>query len=86
MTMDNKDKARFLKVLNGMAEIYSKQLSNEEILLWWAALKNKWEIDDFEDAAVKLISECQFMPSPYEFDQLRKANQCKIINFPNGAT
>jgi hypothetical protein len=73
--MDNNDKSRFLKVLNGMAAMKSKQLSNEAILLWWAALKDKWDIDDFEDAAAILITECQFMPSPYEFEQLRKANQ-----------
>ena len=33
---------------------------------------NDWPIDDFRDAAGYLIKNCQFMPAPYDFEQLRK--------------
>ncbi len=34
-------------------------------------MKN-WSIDDFRDAAGYLLKNCQFMATPYDFEQLRK--------------
>ncbi len=34
-----------------------------------------WPIDDFRDAAGYLLKNCQFMPAPYDFEQLRKKGE-----------
>jgi hypothetical protein len=42
--------------------------------LYWLAMQS-WELDEFKQAAVHLLSNCQFMPTPYDFEQLRKAGR-----------
>ncbi len=34
-----------------------------------------WSIDGFKDAAGYLLKNCQFMPAPYDFEQLRKKGE-----------
>ena len=36
---------------------------------------NDWLIDEFRDAASYLVKNCQFMPTPYDFEQLRKKSE-----------
>lgn len=69
------DKQAFVAVLVGLAAIKpGKGLTPEALEIWWAAMA-RWELDEFKSAAAHLASSIQFMPSPYDFEQLRKAGE-----------
>lgn len=70
------DKAEFLRVLNGLAMIKpgNAKLTEEVLDLWWAAMRD-WTIADFKAAATHLAKSVEFMPSPFHFEQLRKAGR-----------
>jgi hypothetical protein len=68
------DRPEFLRTLNGVAAIKGKDLTPEALNVWWGAMA-AWSIEDFKAAASHLVSACQFMPSPYDFAQLRKAGE-----------
>lgn len=72
--MQPTDRVEFVRVLNGLAAIKRVDLTPEAIDLWWSAM-SRWSIDDFKAAASHLVSSSQFMPSPYDFQQLRSAGQ-----------
>ncbi len=72
--MDSSDREEFLQVLNGLAAIKSKELTKEAYELWWQSMKD-WSIGDFKEAAGYLLKNCQFMPTPYDFEQLRKKGE-----------
>lgn len=73
--MQSTDRVDFVRVLNGLAAIKRVELTKEAIDLWWAALSPRWELADFKGAASHLVTSCQFMPTPYDFEQLRKAGE-----------
>lgn len=71
--MQPHDKAEFLQILNGLAAIKpNAKLTREGLKVWWLAMES-WTIEEFRAAAGKLASLIEFMPSPYHFDQLKKA-------------
>lgn len=70
--MQPTDRAEFAQVMNGMAAIKGRDLTPEALKLWWAALAD-WSIDEFKAAAAHLLKACAFMPTPYDFEQLRRA-------------
>ena len=72
--MDSSDRPEFARVLNGLAAIKRVDLTKEAYELWWRTMKD-WPISDFEDAAGYLLKNCQFMPTPYDFEQLRKKGE-----------
>ena len=72
--MDSGDRPEFVRVLNGLAEIKRADLTKDSYELWWQSMKN-WSIDDFRDAAGYLLLNCKFMPTPYDFQQLRKKGE-----------
>lgn len=72
--MQPADRAEFMRTLNGLAAIKGKELTTEALTLWWQAM-SQWSIDDFKAAASHLVGACQFMPTPYDFEQLRKAGE-----------
>ena len=72
--MDNNDRPEFVQVLNGLAAIRRVDLTKEAYELWWQSMKD-WPLDDFKDAAGYLLLNCQFMPTPYDFEQLRKKGE-----------
>ena len=72
--MDNNDRPEFVQVLNGLAAIRRVDLTTEAYELWWQSMKD-WPLDDFKDAAGYLLLNCQFMPTPYDFEQLRKKGE-----------
>ncbi len=72
--MDSSDRPEFVQVLNGLAAIRRADLTKEAYELWWQSMKN-WSIDGFKDAAGYLLLNCQFMPTPYDFEQLRKKGE-----------
>ncbi len=69
--MNNSDRPEFVRIINGLAAIYRIPLTKEAYEIWWLSLKN-WPVKKFKDAAGYLLKSCQFMPSPYDFEQLRK--------------
>ena len=72
--MDSSDRPEFVRVLNGLAAIKRVDLTKDAYELWWQSMKN-WPIDDFKDAAGYLLKNCQFMPAPYDFEQLLKKGE-----------
>ena len=62
-------------ILNGLAAIkpHSK-LTPEAYELWWLSMQD-WSLEDFRDAAARLAKTVQFMPTPFDFEQLRKAGR-----------
>lgn len=72
--MQPTDRQQFMKVLNGMAAIKKMVLISESLDLWWACMV-AWSIDDFKAAAAHLLTKCEFMPTPKDFEDLRKAGR-----------
>lgn len=72
--MQPSDRAEFLKVLNGLAAMKGKPLAVEALDLWWLSMQT-WTLADFKSAAGHLVGSCQFMPTPYDFNQLKKAGE-----------
>lgn len=72
--MNESDKIEFARVLAGLAEIRGKPLSKSAMAMYWLALSD-WPLDDFRAAAKHLLTHSQFMPTPYDFEQLRKAGE-----------
>jgi len=72
--MQLSDKPKFVTTLVGLAAIKGRELTDEAIDLWWLSMA-PWSIEDFTAAAAHLISSCQFMPTPFDFAQLRKAGE-----------
>ena len=68
------DKPEFVRVLNGLAAIKRVDLTKEAYEMWWGSMSD-WSIDDFRGAAGHLLKTCQFMPSPYDFEQLRVVHE-----------
>jgi hypothetical protein len=69
------DRKDFLKILNGLAAIKpGAKLIPEALEMWWAAME-AWSLDEFKQAASHLARSIEFMPSPYHFEQLRKAGR-----------
>lgn len=71
--MKPQDFESFSQVVAGFAELRGKQLSPAAIKLYWASMQH-WSIEDFIRAAEHLILSCQFMPTPKDFEDLRKAS------------
>lgn len=64
----------FIGVVMGFAELKGKQLSAPAIELYWRAMQ-RWDIEDFKRAAEHLLRTCEFMPTPKDFEDLRKAGR-----------
>lgn len=73
------DRKAFLEVVLGFAELKGRQLSAPALELYWNSMQD-WSIEDFRSAANTLIKSCEYMPTPKEFNDLRKALK------PSGAT
>lgn len=73
--MQPSDRLAFVAVLNGLAAVKpGKGLTPEALDLWWSAMRG-WDLADFKAAASHLAKSVEFMPSPYHFEQLRKAGR-----------
>lgn len=68
------DRTVFLETVVGFAELKGKQLSVPALELFWNSMQ-QWAIDDFREAANQLIRTCDFMPTPKDFEDLRKAGR-----------
>jgi hypothetical protein len=72
--MQANDKADFLKVLNGVTLMRKASLVPEVLELWWACMAD-WRIEDFKAAAIQVLKTSAFMPTPKDFEDLRKAGR-----------
>lgn len=68
------DEAEFVRIVTAMAVLRGRELTDEALDLWLAAMSD-WTIEDFKAAASHLVKSCQFMPTPYDFEQLRRAGE-----------
>jgi hypothetical protein len=73
--MTPNDEAEFGAVLMGLASIKpGNKLTPQGVEIFWAAMQD-WTLPDFKAAAAELSRRIEFMPSPFHFDQLRKAGR-----------
>lgn len=72
--MQVSDKPDFLRVLNGMAAMKKAKLLPEVLDLWWGCMAD-WEIEHFKAAAIEVMKRSDFMPSPKDFEDLRRAGR-----------
>lgn len=70
--MTPEDYDDFCKVVVGFAALKGRSLPPEAIELYWHTMQD-WGIEDFKHAAEQLLRTCQWMPTPKEFEDLRKA-------------
>jgi len=69
------EKPKFLAILNGLAAVKpGAKLTPEAYEVWWLAMSG-WSLDEFQSAAAHLVKAMEFMPSPFHFEQLRKASR-----------
>jgi hypothetical protein len=66
------DRKAFLEIVIGFAELKGKPLSAPALELYWRAMQD-WDIANFRAAAEQLLRSCEFMPTPKDFEDLRKA-------------
>ncbi len=66
------DREKFLRIVLGFAELKGKALSAPAIELFWNSMRH-WQLDEFEAAAEQLLRTCAFMPTPKDFEDLRRA-------------
>jgi hypothetical protein len=64
----------FCAVVVGFAELKGKTLSSAAIELYWRAMQH-WSLEDFKLAAEQLLRTSDWMPTPKEFEDLRKAGR-----------
>lgn len=72
--MQPTDRVQFMKVMNGMATMKKTMLSTDALDLWWMCMA-AWAVEDFTQAAAHLLTKCEFMPTPKDFEDLRKAGR-----------
>lgn len=72
MTPD--DRKKFVEVVLGFAELKGKQLSAPALELYWRSMQH-WPLENFLSAAEQLVRTSEFMPTPKEFEDLRKAGR-----------
>ena len=72
--MNAGDRKKFIEVVVGFCELKSKQLSAPALELYWRSLQH-WTLGDFLAAAEQLVRTSEFMPTPKDFEDLRKASR-----------
>lgn len=72
--MQTEDKPAFASTLAGLASIKRVTLTPESFELWWQAMQD-WSLENFRMVAAHLLKTCQFMPSPKDFEDMRKVGK-----------
>lgn len=68
------DKQAFAEIVVGFSELKGKTLSRPALALYWNTMQH-WTLEDFRAAAEQLLRTCEFMPTPKDFEDLRKAGR-----------
>jgi hypothetical protein len=66
------DRPEFLRVMNGLATVYSSPLTPEALDVWWSAFSS-WTLEQFKAAASACVTHCTFMPRPSDFFGVKRA-------------
>ena len=64
----------FAVVLRAFAEIKARTLSPAAIELYWRAMQD-WDVEHFRAAAVRLLKTSKFMPTPADFEDLKRQQE-----------
>lgn len=71
--MTDADKPQFVAALAELAALKpGAALTPEQFGAWWNAMRDVWSLEEFRSACRKLAQDCEFMPNPYHFNELRK--------------
>ena len=62
----------FCEVVLGFAQLKGRPLAAATIELYWRAMQG-WSIEAFRDAAEVLLRRCEWMPTPKDFEDLRRS-------------
>lgn len=65
------DRKAFCEIVLSLAELFGKELSPQALELYWRAMQ-AWPLEEFRAAAEHFLR-AQFMPKPFDFEQLRRA-------------
>jgi hypothetical protein len=68
------DRKDFAEIVLGFAELKGKQLSAPAVELYWRSMQH-WPLEAFREAAEQLLRTCEWMPTPKDFEDLRKAGR-----------
>lgn len=68
------DRKSFVEIVIGFAELKGKQISAPALELYWRSMQH-WSLREFQMAAEQLLRTCEFMPTPKDFEDLRKAGR-----------
>lgn len=72
--MQATDFQRFATLMRGMGRVFSSDLDNSVLDVYWITLRD-WSMKDFEGAVAHLMANAEFMPRPADFSKLRKASK-----------
>lgn len=72
--MQPEDRRAFLEIVIGFAELKGRQLSAPALELFWNAMQG-WTIHEFRAAANHIVRRCEFMPTPKDFEDIRRAQR-----------
>ena len=69
--MRDEDCKAFTEIVVGFAELKGRELSAATIELYWRSMQS-WSIEEFRTAAEVLLTRCDWMPAPKDFEDLRR--------------
>jgi hypothetical protein len=74
--MTDDEKPHFVAALAELASLKpAAKLTALQYAAWWSAMRTTWTLQAFREACAHLASAVEFMPSPFHFEQLRKASE-----------
>lgn len=70
--MKLEDFDEFCKIVIGFAELRGKTLSAAAQKIYFRTMMDRWTLKEFQAAAEQLLRTCDFMPTPKNFEDLRR--------------
>lgn len=74
--MTDDQKPAFVAALTELAALKpGAKLARESYAAWWNIMRGGWSLEAFQQACQHLARTVEFMPNPFHFEQLRKAQR-----------
>lgn len=74
--MTEDQKPAFVAALTELAALKpGAKLAKESYAAWWNIMRANWTLEAFQQACQHLARTVEFMPNPFHFEQLRKAQR-----------
>lgn len=70
--MEKQDRPAFARTITGLAVMFNRELTEAALDLWWEAMRDRWTLADFTQAANAIARTSRFMPMPADFEALRE--------------